>query len=55
MEPGDVDALEAKIRAICEDDETREELGENARRFVENNYSWEAITQRLTDVYEDVA
>mgnify|MGYP006277470891 CR=1 FL=1 len=53
VEPGDVDALRDRIRRLS-DEERCAEMGVAAREFVEQEYSWDAITARLDDVYRRV-
>lgn len=40
---GDLEKLRANIRRLIEDRNLRILLGENAHRFVEENYSWDKL------------
>jgi len=42
---GDGDAWAEKIKEVLSDDNFRKEFGAKAKNFVENNYSWEKISQ----------
>jgi phosphatidylinositol alpha-mannosyltransferase len=52
VSPGDVDALSRGLVELLEDEPRREQLGREARRVAEGNYSWDDIGRRLLDVYE---
>jgi phosphatidylinositol alpha-mannosyltransferase len=52
--PGDPGALADAVEALLADERARCEAGLAARRIAEERYSWAAIGQRLTDVYERV-
>jgi glycosyltransferase involved in cell wall biosynthesis len=54
FEPGDVEGMTAKVRAISEDRGLLAELGVNGRRFVQENHSPEVILKRTEDFYERV-
>jgi phosphatidylinositol alpha-mannosyltransferase len=51
--PGDVDALAAALVEVLEDEPRRQALGEGARKVAEQ-YSWDRIARRLTDIYEEL-
>ncbi|CAI49055.1 probable glycosyltransferase, type 1 [Natronomonas pharaonis DSM 2160] len=50
----DSQALSAKIERLLADDQHRANLGENARRFVADYHSWEALCSELKTHYERV-
>jgi len=50
----DVDSLAMSILKIIEDDELRKNLAKNGRRFVEENFSWESITDKYEAVYNSL-
>ncbi|MDZ7816795.1 MAG: glycosyltransferase family 4 protein [Planctomycetota bacterium] len=47
----DVDALAAAIERLVDDPELRTKLGKAGRKFVEENFSLEAIAERLVHIY----
>lgn len=47
--PGDAEALRAALQRLRSDSELRRRLGENARRWVEQNATLELWVQRVTD------
>lgn len=49
--PGDVAALADAIRSLLDDPELARSLGEAGRRHVRENFSWDAITDRLVALY----
>ncbi|MFB6308143.1 MAG: glycosyltransferase family 4 protein [Haloarculaceae archaeon] len=52
--PDDVNALREKLRLLCEDESLRNELAENAREYVQETHSWDALVDGLEDVYDRV-
>ena len=48
--PGDADALAEALIALLEDEPRRRKLGEGARKVAEQ-YSWEAMAQRLVAIF----
>ncbi|CAN5376622.1 hypothetical protein BH23GEM4_BH23GEM4_15140 [soil metagenome] len=54
VRPGDATALAAAIAALRDDPERAAALGAQGRQDVEREFSWEAIVDRLTAVYEEV-
>jgi len=46
---GDAQAWEEKVKAVLSDDSFRQDFGEKAKKFVEDNYSWEKISQRYLE------
>jgi glycosyltransferase involved in cell wall biosynthesis len=51
VEPGNPQALAKKITILLENDGLRQKLGEEGRRFVEKNFSWQAKADELLDLY----
>jgi phosphatidyl-myo-inositol alpha-mannosyltransferase len=51
--PGDVDALARGLIELLEDEPRRAELGREGRRVAQENYAWDAIAQRLLEIYEE--
>ncbi|MFC6795410.1 glycosyltransferase family 4 protein [Halobaculum halobium] len=49
--PGDVDGLAAALRRLADDASLRERLGRNARETA-SQFSWDAQTARLEEIYE---
>ncbi|MDG5775378.1 glycosyltransferase family 4 protein [Haloarculaceae archaeon H-GB2-1] len=54
VDPGDEDALRERIETVCSDDAIRTRLGENARTYVEDHHSWDAMVDRLDRLYRRV-
>ena len=52
---GDAETLAARLKALLEDAELRRRLGEQARRRVEERFSFAARLRRLEDLYEEMA
>ncbi|WP_048152118.1 glycosyltransferase family 4 protein [Palaeococcus ferrophilus] len=44
--------LVQNLMALIDDEEMREEMGKNARKSVEDRFSWEAVIPEVLDVYE---
>jgi phosphatidylinositol alpha-mannosyltransferase len=51
---GDVTALTDAVASLLDDEPRREALGAAGRRLAEERYSWDAIAQRLVEIYEAV-
>jgi phosphatidylinositol alpha-mannosyltransferase len=51
---GDVTALTDAVASLLDDEPRREALGAAGRRLAEERYSWDAIAQRLAEIYEAV-
>lgn len=49
----DPEALAARLLVLLTDKELRQKLGQQARSYAKQ-YSWEAITARMVDVYQEV-
>ena len=52
MPPGDAAALEDAVVSLLGDEERRARLGAAARQVALDRYSWDAIGQRLVEIYE---
>jgi glycosyltransferase involved in cell wall biosynthesis len=50
--PGDVDALEERIRYLCNNDDERRVMGTRARQFVRENYGWNHICVQIENIYD---
>jgi phosphatidylinositol alpha-mannosyltransferase len=50
--PGDVEALARGLVELLADERRRVDLGREARRVAEENYSWDDIARRLVEIYE---
>lgn len=46
--------LSERIITLIKDDLLRERLGKNARKTVENNYTWDSIVDEIESVYKEV-
>lgn len=53
VKAGDVAALSRAIQELLADPARRRELGENGRRFLETELSWEVIAERLLEIYAE--
>jgi glycosyltransferase involved in cell wall biosynthesis len=51
---GDIDALADRLVRLITSPELSMTLGQQGRRFVEDNYDWEDSVQRMIDVYDRV-
>lgn len=52
--PADSRVLYEKLLLLLEDEELSSRLGRNARRIVEEKYTWSRIARKTIEVYEDV-
>jgi len=52
VEPRNEKQLADKIRYLVENDEIRKEMGENSRKLVEEEFSWEKIAEKYVKVYK---
>ncbi|MGB3292435.1 MAG: glycosyltransferase, partial [Phormidesmis sp.] len=52
--PTEVAALTEALGEALEKDEVRSQRGQNAQRCAEENYSWQAIAQHITDAYQQL-
>jgi glycosyltransferase involved in cell wall biosynthesis len=53
--PNDSKALAIALRTLLVDKRKREAYGRNARRIVEESFSWQTVLGRLTRTYADLA
>lgn len=44
-----------RVIGLLNDEELREKIGANARKLVEEEYSWEKMTDKLNDIFHEVA
>ena len=51
VEPGSEEQLAEAIELLLSDEPYRRRLGANARRVVEERYSWDVVLDRIVDVY----
>ena len=51
--PKDAEAVGSAMRALLADPARLRRMGEAGRRFVEERYSWDAVTDRLIEVYAE--
>jgi glycosyltransferase involved in cell wall biosynthesis len=51
VEPGSEEQLAEAIELLLDDEPYRRRLGANARRVVEERYSWDVVLDRIVDVY----
>ncbi|MBN1230563.1 MAG: glycosyltransferase family 4 protein [Anaerolineales bacterium] len=54
VEPEDVAGLAESLRQLIPDGKTRKTMGSNARKLVEENYTWKQVAQRNLDLLENV-
>ena len=54
VEPGDIDALRARLELLLGDERLARELGENARQHVLERFTWEKCAQRCLNAYDDL-
>jgi glycosyltransferase involved in cell wall biosynthesis len=54
VEPKNVEQLQQKIKFLAENPELCREMGKNARKTVEEKYSWEAIAKQTVEIYTNV-
>ncbi len=54
VEPGSEEQLAEAIETLLEDEAYRRRLGVNARKVVEERYSWDVVLDRIIDVYNYV-
>lgn len=51
--PGEVDSLSHAIEKILTDDNIRNSFSRNAVQYVNNNYRWDGIIEKLVDIYNN--
>jgi glycosyltransferase involved in cell wall biosynthesis len=54
FEPGNSEQLAEKIKILYEQPELNKKLRENARSYVEKNFSWMSVAQQVKGVYEEL-
>lgn len=54
VKPRDVESLSKSLIMLLEDPESRFEMGENGRDFVERKYTWKRVAKMTEKIYEDV-
>ncbi len=54
VERGSIDGLANALLKLLGDKALREKLGDNGRRFVSENFTWDICTQRMLNVYREV-
>lgn len=54
VEPGNVDDLTNNILYLINDDVLMKKLGQNARKKVENEYSWKINAERIMKIYDEI-
>ncbi|RYJ19532.1 glycosyltransferase family 1 protein [Halogeometricum borinquense] len=55
VEPGNATALAATLSDLVHDPERVEQMAQTSRERVEQNYSWAVATERLDDLYRELA
>jgi D-inositol-3-phosphate glycosyltransferase len=53
--PGDPDALAAALTELVSSPSLRREMGAFNRKLVTQRYSWDAVVDRLEQIYDEVA
>lgn len=53
VEPGNVDELAEAIRFMLRNESQRASMGNEGRKFVVDNFSWDSIKSRLFELYQD--
>ena len=51
----DVEDFSNKIFILYSDDNLRKELGENGKKFVSNDFSWEQTSKKLINLYDTLS
>ena len=54
VERGSIDGLANALLTLLGDRALREKLGDNGRRFVSENFTWDICAQRMLNVYREV-
>jgi glycosyltransferase involved in cell wall biosynthesis len=52
LEPGDMVMMEHKLLALIENADLRRQLGSNARRTIEDQWTWDIQVSRLVKVLQ---
>jgi glycosyltransferase involved in cell wall biosynthesis len=55
VEPGNVEELSERIRALSHDETARRRMGDAAREYVTERHSWAAITAEIDALYRELA
>ncbi len=50
--PGDSTTMASKVIELLEDDELRKTMGKDGREHIEENFSYEVVVKRMSEVYE---
>jgi glycosyltransferase involved in cell wall biosynthesis len=50
----DVDSIAKAIIQLLEDDQKSKNMGDRARQFILDNYTWDKIALKMVSVYEDI-
>ena len=50
----DVNDFSDKIRTLYNDEELRNQLGQNGKQFIENEFSWEQTSKKLLHLYDNL-
>lgn len=53
-EPGNVDALSSRIRELLDDDSRRRKIAANARRKMEEEFSYPAAAEKYAEIYKEI-
>lgn len=54
VKPGNPEALAERITELIEDDSLRRRMGVEGRKFIENNFSWQAKARELLNLYQNL-
>lgn len=54
VEPENTTELAEAITTLLQNDELRRQMGENGRKYVVENQSWEKVSERVADVLDEV-
>ncbi len=55
VQTGDVDALRKRLQHLCTNESHRRKMGSRAREYVRHTYSWDAIVDKVEEIYDHVA
>ena len=53
LEERDADAYKQKIESLFMDDESRRQFGANARKYVEEHFSWERTARQYVNIFKE--
>ena len=51
--PGDREALKSHLRRLIEDDAKREQMGEAARKRIEEKFGWDVVGKMYEDLFSE--